>query len=398
MIASIMHFCQFENAMSTLSKPRLPNPYTPSPFPPSIVSADFKATAHDFIVQELMDIEFSEDGEHLWLHIEKTHLNTAYVAKLLSKWAEIPAHDVSYSGLKDRHAVTSQWFSLRLPKKIAPEKPLIDFVKTWLNSDEKITILAQHWHNKKLQRGTHKFNHFIITLKNVVGEHADINAQLEQIKADGIPNYFGEQRFGQDDNNINTALEFFATGRIDGRKPHPKFNRDKISLYLSASRSELFNATLAKRVEMGKWNTPINVSEEVFNLAGTNSIFTVESQIPLNPPLQKGDFKENSESETDEILQRLANHDIHLTAPMWGAGELASRGEVAELEKSVIASNETYQQLAQGLEKHGLKQQRRATRLLPQNMAWEWAENDLVLKFDLASGSFATSIVAMLLI
>lgn len=355
---------------------RLPNPYTPT-----IISADFKATSADFIVTELLEIDFTGKGEHLWLYLEKTHLNTAYVAKLLSKWADVPANDVSYSGLKDRHAVTSQWFSLRLPKKIAPEQNFIEFAKNWLNSDEKISMLDQHWHHKKLQRGTHQFNHFTITLRNVVGEKSEINAQLEQIKVNGIPNYFGEQRFGQDDNNINTALEFFATGRIDGRKAHPKFNRDKISLYLSAARSELFNAVLAKRVEMGVWNTPINVTEEVFNLAGTNSIFTVEN-----------------ENEQAEILQRLANHDIHLTAPMWGAGELASRGEVADLEKSVIARNEIYQCLALGLEKQGLKQQRRATRLVPQNIIWNWLEDDsLELQFELASGSFATSLIAMLM-
>lgn len=362
--------------MSALSKPRLPNPYTPA-----IISADFKAVASDFIVNELMAIDFANEGEHLWLHLEKTHLNTAYVAKLLAKWAEIPAHDVSYSGLKDRHAVTSQWFSLRLPKKIAPEQPFTDFIKTWLNPDETITLLAEHWHNKKLQRGTHKFNRFIITLKQVVGDTSAINAQLEQIKVNGIPNYFGEQRFGQDDGNLDKALELFATGRVNGRKLNPKFDRDKISYYLSSARSELFNAVVAKRVALGTWNTPINISDEVFNLAGTNSIFIVES-----------------ESETAEILARLASHDIHLTAPMWGAGELATRGEVAELEKSVIASNDRYQQLATGLENKGLKQQRRAIRLLPQQMAWRWEDDSLILDFELPSGSFATSVVAMLMV
>lgn len=375
--------------MSRLSTPAptssSPATILPNPYNPMIVSAGFKAQADDFIVQEQMVIDFSEDGEHLWLHLQKTHLNTAYVAKLLAKWAEVATHDVSYSGLKDRHALTSQWFSVRLPKKIAPEKAFTDFAKNWLNAGEKITLLDQHWHNKKLQRGTHKVNHFTITLRNVVGDTSAIDSQLEQIKANGVPNYFGEQRFGRDDNNINTALEFFVTGRIDGRKPHPKFNRDKISLYLSAARSELFNAVLAKRVALGVWNTPLQVTEEVFNLAGTNSIFTVDNK-----------------SESTEILQRLSNHDIHLTAPMWGTGELASRGEVAELENSVINHNDQYkdkyQQLATGLVTQGLKQQRRATRLLPQNMAWRWLENaDLELQFDLASGSFATSIIAMLM-
>lgn len=357
----------------------LPNPYTPT-----IMSADFKANAYDFIVEELLTIDLTGEGEHLWLHLKKIHLNTAYVAKLLAKWADIPAHDVSYSGLKDRHAVTTQWFSLRLPKKIAPSTNFVDFAKNWLNTEEKIDVLATHWHNKKLQRGTHQANHFVITLRNVQGEKSAIDQQLTQIQSRGIPNYFGEQRFGQDDGNILTALEFFATGRIHGRKAHPKFNRDKISLYLSAARSELFNAVLAKRVALDKWDVPLthDFTGEVVNLSGSNSFFTV-----------------THEDNPIEIATRLATHDIGLTAPMWGAGELASAGDVAELEQSVVASDERYQQLAQGLEKQGLRQQRRAMWLLPKNLTWQWMGDDsLQLNFDLPSGSFATSVVAMLMV
>ena len=125
--------------------PKLPLPYTPA-----IQSAIYKQQPTDFIVHEKLGIECSHTGEHLWLHIQKTRMNTNFVAKLLSQWAGIPLKDVGYSGLKDRHALTTQWFSLRLPKKIAPEQNFEQFVQTKLASDETLEILAQHWHQQVL--------------------------------------------------------------------------------------------------------------------------------------------------------------------------------------------------------------------------------------------------------
>ena len=94
-----------------------------------------------------MPLDFTGEGEHLWLHIEKSGMNTAYLAKLLSEWADIPLRDVGYSGLKDRHALTTQWFSLRIPKK---QLPPTEFAPVDISESETVTILAQHWHNKKL--------------------------------------------------------------------------------------------------------------------------------------------------------------------------------------------------------------------------------------------------------
>ena len=76
----------------------------PQPLQPPVQQATYKANATDFIVSELLPLEFTGEGEHLWLHIQKLGMNTAYLAKLLSEWAEIPLRDVGYSGLKDRHA------------------------------------------------------------------------------------------------------------------------------------------------------------------------------------------------------------------------------------------------------------------------------------------------------
>lgn len=99
------------------------------PLNPAISSAKFKQTADDFMVKEILDIEFDGTGEHLWLFIKKSHVNTAFVVKLLSDWANIKPSDIGFSGLKDRHATTYQWFSLRIPQKTLPQIAFNDFIQ-----------------------------------------------------------------------------------------------------------------------------------------------------------------------------------------------------------------------------------------------------------------------------
>lgn len=88
----------------------------PQPASPPMMQATYKANAEDFVVHEVLPLDLTGEGEHLWLHIQKLGMNTAFLAKLLAEWADIPLRDVGYSGLKDRHAITTQWFSLRIPK------------------------------------------------------------------------------------------------------------------------------------------------------------------------------------------------------------------------------------------------------------------------------------------
>lgn len=347
-----------------------------NPYQPSITTAIYKQSPDDFIVNEQQNINFSHQGEHLWLQVCKVNLNTHFVSKLLAKWADIPVKDVGFSGLKDRHAVTTQFFSLRLPKKVYPTISFDEFLQqNPLNSDEKLQILAQYWHDKKLQRGTHKFNQFIITLHHVLGDKTAIENQLNLIKKQGVPNYFGEQRFGHDDNNLNQALALFEN-KLKLNPKRPK-DQEKISLYLSSARSEIFNAILAKRVLDNSWQTPI--LGDVMNLAGSQSVF-VPDRID------------------DSIRQRLAIADIYLTGAMWGAGELQSFADVAKLEQSVIDNNPTYQIFADGLAKFGLKQQRRALVLLPKDLSWQWLDVDsLQLQFSLPTGCFATTVLNCLI-
>lgn len=362
----------------------------PQPVAAPIKQATYKASTEDFVVDEILDIDFSGAGEHLWLHIQKLGMNTAYLAKLLSEWADIPLRDVGYSGLKDRQALTTQWFSLRIPKKQLPES---EFAPVDTRENETIKILSQQWHHKKLNRGTHRANRFIITLRDIeLGEDERLltDSHLENISSHGVPNYFGTQRFGFGGNNIKEALAVFArpihkrvaetTKQKKGK--HKGAVREQNSMELSAARSLIFNEILAARVRDGSWNKGLD--GEVFNLNGSGSIFA-------------------SDEIDDSLRARLACADIHPTAVLWGSSNDKVTGKAWQLEQHVVKHSPLLSQLATGLEQREIKAQRRALRLLIEDLTWQWHSQGtdeqadksvLTLSFTLTTGSFATSVLA----
>jgi len=258
----------------------------PLAFGAPLLSARIRTTPEDFQVDELPAFEATGEGEHLLLHIRKRGANTVHVAKVLAKWAGLPEMGVSYAGMKDRNAVTTQRFSVHLPKRIAPDLAT-------LASDE-IEVLEATWHNRKLQRGALAGNRFKLVLRDVQGNAAAIDERLQQIATRGLPNWFGEQRFGRDGGNVPAALAMFGGRRM---------RQDQRSLLLSAARSALFNRVLAARVEQGSWDQPLD--GEVWMLDGSRSVFGPEPY-------------------TDALAERLARFDIHPSAPLWGEGELRS--------------------------------------------------------------------------
>ncbi|MDQ2702103.1 MAG: tRNA pseudouridine(13) synthase TruD [Pseudomonadota bacterium] len=324
-----------------------------------VLSARIRATPGDFRVDEIDAFEASGTGEHLLLTIEKRGMNTAFAAKLLAQWAGIKELGVGYAGLKDRHAVTVQRFSVHLPKKVAPDI-------TALESDE-LRVLGHAWHAKKLPRGALAGNRFTLVLREASGDRATIDERLRRVASCGVPNYFGEQRFGRGGDNVANALAMFAGRRVA---------REQRSHLLSAARSQLFNRVLGARVAAGNWDRA--VEGEVWMLDGSRSVF-------------------GPESFNDDLAARLAAFDIHPTAPLWGRGELRTSGEAAAFELDALSDAESLS-LRAGLEAAGLKQERRATRLVPQAPEWTWSGADtLELRFALPPGTYATTILSEIL-
>ena len=161
--------------------------------------------------------------------------NTQYVAKLIAQRAGVSPRDVVIPGSwRRRHGVCSQWFSVKVPIK----KP-IDFSD--LNS-ESVFVVSQQRHERKLRTGCHKGNKFTITLRNVT-DPLDILCRINAVRS-GVPNYFGEQRFGRDGHNLVMAEKMFAGERIRDKKLR--------GIIISAARSHVFNQLVSLRLK-GAW-------------------------------------------------------------------------------------------------------------------------------------------------
>ncbi len=323
-----------------------------------VLSAQIRATPGDFRVEEIDGFEATGSGEHLLLTIEKRGMNTAFVAAQLARWAGIPEMGVSYAGMKDRHAITRQRFSVHLPKRIAPDIAMLE-------TDE-LHVLKSEWHAKKLPRGALAGNRFELILRDVQDQISAIDARLHAIAELGVPNYFGEQRFGRGGDNVANALAMFGGRRM---------RREQRTMLLSAARSQMFNQVLSSRVADGSWNHGLD--GEVWMLDGSRSVFGPEPW-------------------TDALAARLADFDIHPTAPLWGRGNPRSQEFALALEIAALADPQSLAMRA-GLEAAGLKQERRATRLRPQDLQWSWpADGCLGLQFVLPPGTYATIVLAEL--
>lgn len=311
-----------------------------------------RATPEDFCVDEVLGFEPAGTGEHVFVHIEKIGANTDWVARQLARFAGVEPMAVGWSGMKDRHAVTRQWLSVHLPGKVDPDWSTLDI--------DGVKILDARRHDRKLKRGAHRSNHFRIRLRDVSGDRDAAQARVDAMIARGVPNYFGEQRFGRGGGNLDLARSLFSGRRMP---------REQKSFALSAARSHLFNRILAARVADESWNQPRD--GDVFMLAGTHSVF-------------------GPESIDDALRERMTRLDIHPTGAMWGKGELRSCDDVAALESSIALAEA---ELADGLVRNGLDQQRRSLRLLAHDLQATWDDDALVLDFSLESGAFATVII-----
>lgn len=337
----------------------------------------FRAEFEDFNVDEVLGFSFSGEGEHLCLHIEKQGENTRWVAKLLAEYFEVDEMAIGYCGLKDRRAITRQWFSIHLPNNPDVTLPNVDDVDALGSKAQKYQVLESCRHHKKLRRGMHQANSFVIKLRQVQGDREALEGRLKQISEQGVPNYFGEQRFGIDGGNLPEANSLLRTQygadrirdsnkkRGSGKKGgRGKRGSPRGGIYLSAARSYLFNLVLAEHVKQGSWSDPIHGK------------------------VVEGDAVENT------------IESIMATGPMWGRGRSNAPETVCEFEKLVLSD---WQDWTNAMEFSGLQQERRSLVLNPERFSWKWlpsakdSATDLELSFSLSSGCFATSVLRELI-
>jgi tRNA pseudouridine13 synthase len=307
-------------------------PQWPNAYPASGASATLKGLNEDFSVTELPLQRPCGEGEHLWLEIEKNGANTVFVAQRLAEAAGVKDVDVGYAGLKDRYAITRQWFSIHLPKGETPDLTRLEHPE--------FDVLSQSRHLKKLRPGELQGNRFRIVLREVRGERDAVEARLEAVASQGVPNYFGPQRFGHGGANVGQGRAMLAR-EIRVRDPKKK------GLYLSAVRAFVFNEVLALRIRRGLWGETL--PGDVMDEAG----------LP--------------------------------TGPLWGRGRVITTDRAQALENEVA---ERHAALCGGMEYAGLDQERRSLVARPADMSWDWPSADrLVLAFALPAGSYATSVL-----
>ena len=315
--------------------------------------------AEDFVVDEVLGFVPDGEGEHQLLRVRKTDANTEWVARQIAAFAGVPQQAVSWAGLKDRRAVTTQWFCVHTGVYGGPD---------WatLVADD-FRVLEAHHHRRKLRPGALEGNRFRIRVRGFVGDRVELVRRLDQVSRRGVPNYFGEQRFGRGEGNLFRAQALFA-GEIRRTPRHQR------GLWLSAARSQLFNQVLALRVERGDWDRPL--SGDCMQLAGSRSFFAVETVDPV-------------------LIARTLAGDIHPSGPLWGRGVSAAAGEAGQVEASALSGLESW---AQGLVAAGLEQERRALRLPVADWAWGWVgEDELELSFKLPAGAYATAVLRELI-
>ncbi|WP_339650597.1 tRNA pseudouridine(13) synthase TruD [Halopseudomonas pelagia] len=326
----------------------------PTAWGPPCGSAVLKAQPEHFRVTEVLDIALSGEGEHLWLLIEKRNLNTEEVAKCLARAAGLKVRDVSYAGLKDRKAVTQQWFSLQLPGRADP-----DFSSIW---NANLQCIDSRRHSRKLQRGAHSANHFVIHLSQLQADVPLLDARLRQLATHGVPNYFGPQRFGHGAGNVQDALSWAQRGAL----PPARGTRSRL---LSTARSLIFNRVLAQRVAAGTWNQAL--SGDCLAFTNSRSHFSADRLADNDP--------------------RLAALDVHPTGPLWGLGESPISAETAAQEQAVAAAEP---QLVAWLLAAEVEQARRILRLPIGALTWHYpSPESLVVEFTLPTGCFATAVL-----
>ncbi len=311
-----------------------------------------KQTPSDFEVTEALGFTPSGDGEHDFLWIEKTGANTAWVARGLARHAGVSPGDVGYAGMKDRQAVTRQWFSVRRPTGEGTDWSTLEL--------DGVEVLDASRNQRKLRRGVHAGNRFRIVVRHSGADDAAIGERLGIIRERGVPNYFGPQRFGHDGANLALADALFAGRRL---------RRDKRTLALSAARSLLFNHALAARVSGNTWDQAL--PGDVYNHEGSNSLFIAEP--------------------SDETLQqRLDVLDAHPTGPLWGRP-----GRDANLQPNARETDtaELHAAIATGLDKAGAGFARRALRLAVHDLSWSMETDHVTVRFELRTGGYATTVL-----
>lgn len=334
----------------------------------------FKQNKDDFVVTELPLYDFSGEGEHLILKIRKKDLATWDAIEILAKFLNCSSRDFGYAGLKDKNAMTVQ--SISIHRKY--EEALKSF------NHDNLKILETTYHNNKIKIGHLKGNKFFIRLKRVGSiEKRKIEEALGQIVHNGIPNYFGYQRFGIEGDNYKKGKDI-----IDGKLKEKRRNLKQ--MYINAYQSYLFNSWLSKRIEISKLvaafepkeiyqklNLPLDVVKQMKKQKHPFKLIT--GDLLSHYPFGKIFTIENLEEESQKFNER----DRVPTGLLSGKKVKNSVDLAYEIEKEFEAHT-------------GEDGARRFAWIFPEDISSNYKEdkNWMELQFYLPKGCYATEVIA----
>jgi tRNA pseudouridine13 synthase len=313
-----------------------------------------KQQPEDFNVVEVPAYPPVGNGGHLFLEIEKKNLTTDQAIKTICQHCRLPPSQVGCAGLKDKIALTRQWISIP-----AASGPLMNSFQ-----HPNIRLVQQVRHTNKLKTGHLKGNQFRIRVRSLsAGSNSEVDARCQRILADGIPNYFGPQRFGIAGRNEKEGRSILVDD-------HSVRNRRMLRLLLSAIQSALFNDLLAARMAHGLFCSVL-VGDVLHKEESGGKFLCTEPEI-------------------DQA--RMDRHEISPTGPMFGPKMKSPEGQAREMEQQVLANHglspenfSKYPKLTRGT--------RRPLRLYLPDLKWEFHQGSLDLSFFLPAGAYATCVI-----
>lgn len=326
------------------------------------IGGHIRTVPEDFQVEERPLYFPCGAGEHVYVMITKRGLSTPDLVRRLSSSLGIKAQAIGVAGLKDARAVTTQMVSLQgIPPEQLSRLRLDD---TILN----VQVLGRH--RNRLRTGHHAGNRFRVVIRNVADHAAEtVPAVLQQLRARGVPNYFGPQRQGKagDNYKVGAALLYEA-----GRRG--KMNRTTRIWYLNAYQSFLFNQIVARRINridrlfVGDWAMKLE----------NGACFQVEDAEREQP--------------------RADRFEISPTGILFGSRVSWASGEPGNIEEAVIAeAGTTKDDLIAAAKACGFRGERRALRIPLAELEWSLGDKALTLSFSLPPGAYATSVLRELM-
>jgi len=322
------------------------------------IGGTIKVYPEDFIVDEIPAYEASGSGEHLFIHLTKTGITTKEVQKALAKIFNTKRNEVEFAGIKDKHAIASQYFSVWLYNEQDPE------LVYKLEDEFPVRINSFKFHQRKLKKGHLHGNQFNIKIREPEIDLDEALKRITEIKEKaihpGIPNFYGDQRFGIEGDNPQQGLEILK----GERKVKNKWLRQFL---LASFQSYLFNYYLAKRIREGLFNEIM--PGDIAKKHETGGIFIVD------------------DPKTEQ--KRFDNKEICFTGPMFGKKMTQAKDKAFDFENSIL---EEYEITSEELKKAKLTGTRRAGIILPSIETMK-EEDGIRIKFRLPKGSFATIVL-----